>query len=407
MAAEEHIAVDPNDPQNLVAAISDFGIRDGYNTTKYALSTDNGASWQESYLEYDPATDYLQTGDGFFWIANSDPVVAIDRAGNVFLVNVFLGLINDNGIYLSWSNLSGGSVCFTAQETLPIATHPDLFAGVFEDKPWLAVDNSSSVHAGNLYVSWSRFIGESTDMIVFSRSTDRGVTWSSPVPISPPEENGAVQGSQVAVGPYGEVYVAYELFYVGGKRQHVFAQSLDGGLTFTAPVAVTPLFNELSFNSTYRKNSFSSLAVSPTTGTVCLAYADQPGGSAGAQVKFTRWTPGVDSGFSVPQVLNDRSAGHQFFPALTVDQAGTIHACWFDTRNSPKRSSRYDIYATRSLDGGETFGPNSRVTAAPVNAGSATFIGDYAGIAAGGGAAHPVWTSGGFNDGRLQTAKLE
>jgi hypothetical protein len=35
-----------------------------------------------------------------------------------------------------------------------------------------------------------------------------------------------------------------------------------------------------------------------------------------------------------------------------------------------------------------------------------SFIGDYAGIAAAGGFAHPVWTSGGFNNGLLQTATL-
>ncbi len=406
-AAEEHIAVDPNNPSTLVAAISDFGIRGGYNTTKYAFSTDNGASWLESYLEYDLETEFLMTGDGFFWLANSDPVVAIDRAGNVYLLNVYIGILNDNGIYVSWANPSGGAAQFTAQETSPIATNPDLLSEVFEDKPWLTVDNGASVHGGNLYASWSRFVGNTVDTIVFSRSTDRGLTWSSAIPISPPAQDGAVQGSQVAVGPNGEVYVAYELFYVGGKRQHLLAQSLDGGQTFSAPVAVTPLFNELSFNSTYRKNSFSSLAVSPSTGTVCLAYADQPNGSVGAQVKFVRWTPGVDAGFSAPQVLNDRSAGHQFFPALTVELGGAIHASWFDTRNSAKRSSRYDIYATRSLDGGVTFGANARVTPSLVNAGSASFIGDYAGIAAAGGAAHPVWTSGGFNGGRLQTAKLE
>jgi hypothetical protein len=41
-----------------------------------------------------------------------------------------------------------------------------------------------------------------------------------------------------------------------------------------------------------------------------------------------------------------------------------------------------------------------------INSGTASFIGDYGGIAAAGGFAHPVWTNGGFNGGRLQTAAL-
>src|SRR5713226_2002266 len=41
--AEEHIAVDPLNSSNLVAAISDFSLRGGFNTTKYAFSFNNGA----------------------------------------------------------------------------------------------------------------------------------------------------------------------------------------------------------------------------------------------------------------------------------------------------------------------------------------------------------------------------
>ena len=67
----------------------------------------------------------------------------------------------------------------------------------------------------------------------------------------------------------------------------------------------------------------------------------------------------------------------------------------------------YDVFATFSKDNGATFAPNTRVTSTLINAGTATFIGDYAGIAAAQGFAHPVWTSGGFNNGSLQAATLQ
>src|SRR5204863_9704554 len=89
----------------------------------------------------------------------------------------------------------------------------------------------------------------------------------------------------------------------------------------------------------------------------------------------------------------------------------------------PLNPEFYDIYATRSTDSlapGGTFSPNARVTPntgpypslATFDAGTGNgFIGDYAGIAASviGGVnyAHPVWTSGGFNGGQLQTATLQ
>jgi hypothetical protein len=82
--AEEEIAVDPNSSSRLVAAISDFGINFGFNTTKFAFSYDNGATWAESYIPLDPLFGLPASGDGFFWLANSDPVVAIDKLGNVY-----------------------------------------------------------------------------------------------------------------------------------------------------------------------------------------------------------------------------------------------------------------------------------------------------------------------------------
>lgn len=412
--AEEHIAVDPNNPNNLVAAISDFDAAGGgFNTTKYVFSKDNGAKWTESYVPMDPyGFGFLFTGDGFLWFANSDPVVAIDNQGFVYLADLYLDVFdNGNGLYVSVANLAGGSVHFTAAATYHVDVHPSGFTNIFADKPWLAVDNGkNATTAGTVYVTWSRFVGNS-DSILLSRSTNHGRTWSRPLRISPPSQDGAVQGSQVAVGPNGEVYVVYEVFYVGGKCQHFMAKSTNRGASFSVPTPITPVFNDLSFGSTYRVNSFTSLAVDQSrANTLYAVYADQPSGDA--EVEFIASTDGGKT-FSAPVVINEASAGQQFFPAVTVDSSGVVHAMWFDTRNSPTDPSKYDIYATYSMFP-NTFASNTRVTPAPaansagasIDAGTATFIGDYAGIAAGGGFAHPVWTNGGFNNGQLQTTAL-
>jgi hypothetical protein len=213
-----------------------------------------------------------------------------------------------------------------------------------------------------------------------------------------------VQGSQIAVGPDGAVYVCYEVFYVGNTRRQFISKSINHGLSFTSPVSATPGFGELSFNSTYRKNSFASMTVSPAS-TVYLVYADYPSATAGAQVEMIRSTSPGGTAFTSPVAVNDSSAGQQFMPAVAVDANGVVHVSWFDTRNNPKQSSSYDIYASRS-DNGSQFLSNTRVTATTIAAGSASFIGDYAGITAASGKAYPAFTSGGFNGGRLKVGIL-
>jgi len=312
---------------------------------------------------------------------------------------------NGNGLYVSVSNLSSSGVTFTANRTRPVDVHASGTTTILADKPWLTVDNSNNgATAGTVYATWSRFVGNS-DLIVLSRSTNHGQTWSRPIRISPSSQDGAVQGSQVAVGRNGEVYVVYVVSYLGGKSQLFMAKSTNRGVAFSVPKAITPVFNDVSFGSTYRVFSLPALATDLTRpGTLHVVYSDQPDSTVGAEVEFVSSTDGGAT-FSAPVAINDVSQGHQFMPAITVDSSGVIHTTWFDTRNSSTDPSKYDVYGTFSKFPG-TWAPNTRVTPATIDAGTATFIGDYTGIAAGGGFAHPVWTSGGFNNGSLQTTAL-
>ena len=127
-------------------------------------------------------------------------------------------------------------------------------------------------------------------------------------------------------------------------------------------------------------------------GSVYITYADRGSKADGAEVEIIRSTDDGAS-FSAPAVVNDVSSGHQFMQAIVVDEPGIIHMSWYDTRNRPLASSNLDIYATYSTDGGATFRPNARVTPSSFNIGIVLFIGDYAGIAAAGGVAHPVWSN--------------
>jgi len=450
--AEEEIAADPSNPNNLVSAISDFSQPTGFNFTKWALSSDGGSSspWNENFVPYDLGTGLLVTSDGRSWSANSDPVLAFDKSGNVYLSDLYitvdsLGRITSEGLYVStdtFSNLQqiGGNFGHTYRVRANLNNKRSFS---LEDKPWIAVDNS--VSAGNVYASWSHFTGCknqfspflgyyltcSSDVLYLAYSTNHGQTWSTPIVINPSGQNNAVQGSQVAVGPDGKVYVAYEFFGSGDQRQQYLSVGTwnSGKLSFSAPFAVTQAFSDLNFAgcanclASYRVNSFPSLAVG-TTG-VYIVYGGQANSTSSAQAYVVACTSNCTSfgAFSAPSVINDDGTGNHFFPAIAVDQSGVVHTSWLDTRNNPSNPDYMDVYAAfltyDSITKSFTVSPNVRVTPSSMDAsfgdifGDTSFIGDYIGIAATANpvTAHPVWSNasgflGYLLSGSLQTATL-
>jgi hypothetical protein len=415
--AEDSIAVDPSNSQNLVAAVIDFGngrsVKDlsGLSTTKVAVSTNNGATWANSYIPIDsnpssPTRGFLPTADGHVWDWNGDPVVAMDRQGNVYLASIYSdkithGVDGPSGLYVGVASLASlGTTGLTAAQMQPVHVDTGDPATGHVDKGWITVDNSSSPHAGTVYASWSEEVNHQQTVEV-SRSTDQGRTWSAPLPVSLPSQV-SVTGSQLAVGPNGELYVAYLVTHpkgshlVGGKAQIFLAESVNGGQTFSTPQAITPVFRIPFFPSIYRKNSFPSLAVNPINGDVYVAYSDQRSLKDRSQVEFIRSQDGGKT-FSAPAPINDVSKGQHIEPAITVDGSGAIYATWLDTRNrhSPLNTT-FDVYAAASNNDGASFSPNVRVNPSPIDVGPARFIGDYIGIAAAGGSMHPVWSSGSF-----------
>src|SRR5262249_9809841 len=133
----------------------------------------------------------------------------------------------------------------------PVKASSKPFAGHFLDKDWMAVDPTN---ANNIYVTYTDFDSSfpnacSSTTSIFRnaiemvRSTDGGVTWSTPVTIDdgciiPGNLNQGNQGSQVAVGPDGEVYIAWEhfagtfVFTDAAFPEIDIVKSTDGGVTF-------------------------------------------------------------------------------------------------------------------------------------------------------------------------------
>ncbi len=115
---------------------------------------------------------------------------------------------------------------------------------------WVATDHSESSTRGNVYLMCSIQPAYGSDPldIMFSRSTDGGITWSSPIRINDdPEEASNWQWfGTMSVAPNGRIDIVWN-----DTRNHpsdytselYYSFSADGGLTWSPNVQVSPSFN--------------------------------------------------------------------------------------------------------------------------------------------------------------------
>lgn len=103
------------------------------------------------------------------------------------------------------------------------------------------------------------------------------------------------------------------------------------------------------------------------------------------------WTP--------KRRLGDAPPGFdESLPALAVDEAGRLHAAWYDRRDGGPMGLGVDARWALSLDGGLSWLPSLKLNGASgtwlTDGGSRSNIGDRIALAAGGGRAHVVWVDG-------------
>jgi hypothetical protein len=281
---ETAIAVNPNNPNQVVAAANDYVSRtwscnisgtpcsalgDAYSGTYF--SNDGGSTWCCTSTDPGhlgtliPGVEHLTGGQ---YDAGGDPSVAWDTQGHVFYAGLGFNRASapntiavNRGTFDGSGNLSWSAPTFINQTTSP---------STLNDKEWIAVDdNTSSPFRDRIYISWTRFLfspGSGAYIqspIFFASSSDGGATFTTPKAIS-----GNVlysQGSRPVVGPDGSLYVFWD-----GSRRHDeldstwVAKSTDGGATWEKPVQIAPLDEtEPLANTLFRVNSYPAAAAAP------------------------------------------------------------------------------------------------------------------------------------------------
>src|SRR5437867_2049160 len=346
---EPSISVNPSNSRNIVSGANDYRlIAVGHQAwAGVYTSLDGGASWSNQLLPGYPGgpTSVLS---GFS--SAGDPGVAFDRSGNVYysgLAFVIKGTSAVDGTVFVSKSTDGGISFPQTAITVFGSTR------IFNDKPYLAVDETTGTFSGRLYVSWTRFTSTTGDIMV-SFSTDGGQTFSNPLKISTSAVN---QGSVPVVGPSGELYLVWNDL---SNDRIASARSSNGGVSFSTPVVVSsyvPLPGTLP-NSKFRVNSNPAAAVDDTSGSVYTAWADYRNGNA--DVFLSESTDGGVSWSPASRLNDDNTTSDQFFPWMAVT-SGRLSVDWYDRRLDPA-NHLMDVFYTQSTDGANAFTPDVRVT---------------------------------------------
>jgi subtilisin-like proprotein convertase family protein len=139
----------------------------------------------------------------------------------------------------------------------------------------IAVDSSPGASRGNVYVAAS--VAASDPLAVnLIRSTDGGTTWSAPVRVDDDPSQGNWQWLAAhSVAPNGRIDVVWNDTRASGQSnlsQLYYAYSWDGGVTWSANVPVSPVFDSLvGFPNQNKIGDYSGI-VSNDTG-ADVAYA--------------------------------------------------------------------------------------------------------------------------------------
>jgi hypothetical protein len=340
---EEQVVVNPNNPNNVVAVWRDFRL--GYRECAFATTFDQ---WRTIARE----TLFYAHGSNYIW--DSDPGLVADANGNFYAVILsYISTSQPNALYVLKS--TNGGLTWG-----PRVTVVDNVSGNFEDKELIACDRTTSPYRGYVYVPWARF--GSGVRVMMCRSTNGGASFQAPVAVSAP---GSLQWPVPAVGPDGELYIAWDEYSAMN-----FNKSTDGGATFTGVRTIQNVrFGYGGINGGIGTFSYPVIDVDitngPRRGWVYCVYEDDEQGSVqdSLDMYFTRSTDGGTT-WSAPLRINDDTLGNrrdQFHPWMTVDPQGTIHACWLDRRLDPA-NMMMDCFYTRSTDGGNTWLRNERVS---------------------------------------------
>lgn len=251
---------------------------------------------------------------------NSDfsftPQIAVDSNGTIYMAWEDDTATNSNILF---SRSTDGGTTFSTPISISTSASDLSF------NPRIAVSS-----AGNVNIVWEEE-NPSATVIMFSHSTNAGMSFSAPVSLS---NDSADSSQQIMADAAGNIYVVWESDAL--NLGIFFSRSTDGGATFSTPAVL----------STNASGSFSpQIAIGPN-GKISVAWEDDA--QLTSDISFS-YSSDHGATFSIPQSLS-LHIGNSMNAQIATDLDGSIDVVW--ENDSP---GNFDIFFSRSADNGATF----------------------------------------------------
>ena len=343
---EPHIAVNPTNPDNMIAGWhQDRWSTGGGQSLGAAYTTDGGATWTEVIIPFTRCSGGGSTR-ATDWERASDPWISFSPDGTAHYMSLsFKDTVSQNAMAVSSS--SDGGASWSSPVIITGSPAQDANGrSLFHDKNTLTADRDDP---DIVYATWTLFRWGNTTLL-FAKSEDGGQTWRHARPISgfatvgPAEQVFFRQGAQIVQAPDGTLYnFYYRILFDLVTFQVTFDQatfrSEDQGdhwekmeaqvSTFSSAMAFDP---ELGV-PVRDAGEIPDVAVGPN-GELYVVWQDANGSPLFPTVKISMST---DGGFtwSAPQRANPLGPDdvQAFLPAVAVNDAGQVGVLFYDLRN--------------------------------------------------------------------------
>ena len=406
---EPYVAVNPANSGNIIGVWQqDRWSNGGAHGLVAGFSFNHGATWGETTLPFSACAG------GLGYERASDPWVSIGPDGTAYTVSISFNDSNNNNAVAAAVSHDGGA--HWGNLSVIIADNAPNFQ-FFNDKESVTADPKK---AGVAYVVWDRLESPNgnpdADLhtaafrgpAMFSKSTNGGLTWSSPkVIVNTPSRQQTI-GNVIVVDPStGTLYDFFDLiappFNVTAFKV-AFVKSTDGGDTWTNPSIIANLETVgVSDPNTGQRIRTGDIipepAIDPVSGQLYVVWQDSRFTAHTTDQVAISTSANGGATWSAPKRVSVNTPDNRpaFTATVAVNSNGAVGVTFYDFRSLTTETATLptDYWITFSSDHASSFGSETHVAGpfdmltAPFASGF--FVGDYEGLATEGSTYHPFF----------------